>query len=219
MGGLDLGMGAMGKLAEAGLEKMNTVGDAVRPPGSRKKKNRNIELSGLAKMEEVKDEKKLISMIDELVDCFFMYDINQVPREFRDTEKKDARTYEEMEQDIFQRECGENLMNKKNNRFLFKLLQIFGFRDESLLSFVDKDRMKKEFLDKYKKRAFTMVKGQYDFLEQFNLHYLITNLAEFREKNLLSVQAFRKIPLQTANEVKWPSYQIQKYEEACSMEK
>jgi len=120
MGGLDLGMGAMGKLAEAGLEKMNTVVDDVKP-GGRKKKNRNVELSALARM-EVQDEKKLIQMIDELVDCFFMYDINQVPKEFRETEKKDSRSYEEMESDIFQRECGENLMNKKNNRFLFKLL-------------------------------------------------------------------------------------------------
>ena len=46
---------------------------------------------------EVQDEKKLIQMIDELVDCFFMYDINQVPKEFRETEKKDSRSYEEME--------------------------------------------------------------------------------------------------------------------------
>jgi len=60
---------------------------------------------------------------------------------------------------------------------------------------------------------------RYDFLEQFNLHYLITNLAAFRERNLLSVQSFRKISLQTTNEVKWPSFQIQQYEEACSMEK
>ena len=95
MGGLDLGMGAMGKLAEAGLEKMNTVVDDVKP-GGRKKKNRNVELSALARM-EVQDEKKLIQMIDELVDCFFMYDINQVPKEFRETEKKDSRSYEEME--------------------------------------------------------------------------------------------------------------------------
>ena len=96
MGGLDLGMGAMGKLAEAGRDKLNSVVDEAKPKDG-KKKNRNVPLSGLAKMQE-SDDKKLIPMIDELVDCFFMYDISQVPKEFRgEADKKDARSYEEME--------------------------------------------------------------------------------------------------------------------------
>ena len=42
---------------------------------------------------------------------------------------------------------GENLLSKRKNKYYFRLLQIFGFRDESLVSFIDKDEMKKQFYD------------------------------------------------------------------------
>lgn len=42
---------------------------------------------------------------------------------------------------------GENLLSKRKNKYYFRLLQIFGFRDESLISFLDKISMKKEYLD------------------------------------------------------------------------
>ena len=41
-----------------------------------KKKNQKIEFSDLVKNKYQGDDKKLINLIDELVDSFFMYDIN-----------------------------------------------------------------------------------------------------------------------------------------------
>jgi hypothetical protein len=33
-------------------------------------------------------------------------------------------------------------MSNEHNKYLFRLLQIFGFRDEPLVSLIDKDHMK-----------------------------------------------------------------------------
>lgn len=37
---------------------------------------------------------------------------------------------------------GENMFSKENNKYMFRLLQIFGFRDEKLVSLFDKDQLK-----------------------------------------------------------------------------
>ena len=53
------------------------------------------------------------------------------------------------EKDIYtqeqQRTEGENFLSKSNNKFYFRLLQIFGFRDDPPMSFINKDLMKFEY--------------------------------------------------------------------------
>ena len=46
-------------------------------------------------------------------------------------------------------------MSKKSNKFYFKLLQIFGFRDESLTSIIDKNEMKTKLYKDIKYKSFS----------------------------------------------------------------
>jgi hypothetical protein len=37
----------------------------------------------------------------------------------------------------------ENLYSKDHNEYFYKLIRIFGYNDEPIISFIDKDKMKK----------------------------------------------------------------------------
>ena len=77
----------------------------------------------------------------------------------------------------------ENLFSERHNKYYFRLLQIFGFREESLLSFIDKDHMKNEYLKAYEKKKF----AEKRFLEHFMISYGLRNLYKFRDQNFRNV--------------------------------
>ena len=58
---------------------------------------------------------------------------------------------------------GKNLISEKNNKYFFRLLQIFGFRDESMLSFINKEQFKLDLL----KASVENTYGSEDIFEQF----------------------------------------------------
>ena len=82
-------------------------------------------------------------------------------------------------------------MSKKSNRFYFKLLQIFGFRDEALTSLIDKDEMKKKLLEDISKRSF----DEDDVFECFQISHSMITLSNWKLKNLQTITDFRKIVL------------------------
>ena len=43
-----------------------------------------------------------------------------------------------------------NLFSKEHNEYFYKLIRIFGFDDESAISFIDKDKMKKGLYNAHK---------------------------------------------------------------------
>ena len=82
------------------------------------------------------------------------------------------------------------------------MLQIFGFKDESLISFIDKDKMK----DQYFKAKLNGRYPEDDFFECFSIMASVENLARFREKRLMTVTSFRQTMLSTDPEIVWNSY-------------
>lgn len=83
-----------------------------------------------------RDQKKRIRQIEYLIDNLFYNDLNSIPKKLIPLNPK--QSFELNQERMFQG-FGRNLMSKKSNKFYFKLLQIFGFRDESLTSIIDKD--------------------------------------------------------------------------------
>lgn len=85
-----------------------------------------------------------------------------------------------------------------NNKYLFKLLSIFGFSDESLLSLFDKDQMKVQYMKAWKKQKHK----RESFLEEFLICYSIKRLSKLRE-HLNIKDDFRKLLLYTNTDILW----------------
>lgn len=107
------------------------------------------------------------------------------------------------EKDIYsseqQRIEGENLLSKSNNKFYFRLLQIFGFRDHPPMSFINKDLMKFQYFQARKNKP-TLAEN---FFEQFQIAHSIENLTRWKKEHLKSVTTFRAIILQTNAHIDW----------------
>ena len=184
------GLGQMNKLANIATSLANDTKD------ENKAKPHTIETF---------DEETLVSMstqeksswIEKIVDKMFM---ETLPNELRGQKdpKGNKKTHSELDKEIFLN-LGENPMSKASNKYLFRLLQIFGFRDESLVSLIDKDHMKMLYLKSLDKQRFSSK----DFFEQFSICYLIQNLSKFREQKLQTIHDFRNIVLSSNNHVKW----------------
>lgn len=94
-----------------------------------------------------------------------------------------------------------NPLSKQENKYAFKLLQIFGFRDESVFSFVDKDYMKFKYSQAIKKEH--RLANEENKLEKFVTHFMIQNLALFRDKYMKNLEDFRRIIMQTDCNLYW----------------
>lgn len=78
-------------------------------------------------------------MIKTIIDNLFHSSYDQLPATVND----DLNSYPEVNQAFFQSfKMGRNMMMPEHNKYLFRLLQIFGFKDEMMLSLFDKEIMK-----------------------------------------------------------------------------
>ena len=127
-----------------------------------------------------------------------MQDRSKVPKAVFEANPKREMSLDEIDEALY-KEYGENLFSKLSNKFFYKLFRIFGFWDEAVISFIDKDHMKQEYHKARQDRAFPAK----DFLEHFLIDYGIQTLNDFREKRLKDIKSFRKIPMSTSNDVAW----------------
>ena len=108
--------------------------------------------------------------IEKLVNQIFIDDPKDIPLEAKTALKeKDRIDFKHIEAQLFKENKCENLLSKENNKYLFRLLQIFGFKDEPLLSFIDKDHMKTRLRKAFDKKKY----NKNSIFEQFEVTYMI----------------------------------------------
>ena len=138
----------------------------------------------------------------------FIQDVNKIPEAF----KQDNLSLDEIDVEIYAQYASQeipkrqssdpdfkspNLFSRLNNVYFYQLLRLFGFWDESLISFIDKDDLKQEY---YKSRPPFQAD---DFFEHFLVSYGIKVLNDFRENHLKDIDSFRKITMSTQSDVTW----------------
>ena len=165
------------------------VGDSANPNLNRS--NNDASTSSQSAAESIRE-------IEGLVDHLFMQDRSKVPEAVFEANPNREMTLDEIDRALYH-DYGENLFSKASNKFFYKLCRIFGFWDEALISFIDKDHMKQEY---HKARQHRLYPAQ-DFLEHFLISYGIQTLNDFREKRLKDLKSFRKIVMSTSNDVAW----------------
>jgi len=92
-----------------------------------------------------KNEGQVNSYIEKCVNCLFIEHRDDIPSEARDSLPRGERlSFDAINKTIFKKGKidGNNVLSKEHNKYAFRLLQIFGFRDEALVSLIDKDHMK-----------------------------------------------------------------------------
>ena len=96
---------------------------------------------------EISPDQK-IENTNKLIDHIFLQSEHDIPKEFRKAKSEDdEEDFEDLCDEYFKSlGFGTNVFSKKNNKYLYKLMQIFGFRNESLISLFDKDHMKESYL-------------------------------------------------------------------------
>lgn len=108
-------------------------------------------------------------------------------------QKFECKEYSELSNAIFTDiGLGKNLMLRESNKYLFQLLQIFGYRDEVMLSLFDKTKMKIELISGLQNGTYTMSTAA----EHFVVKKALERLQAFRSK-VQSSNDFRMILLQT----------------------
>jgi hypothetical protein len=99
----------------------------------------------------------MVSDVDALINHLFVQNsFNKDPKEARDPEF-----------DKLYQMYGNNLISESNNKYFFKLLQIFGFNNTPLASLLDKSKMKEELINTIKSKIYP----KDDIFE----HFLIVN--------------------------------------------
>lgn len=103
-------------------------------------------------------EQERDQQIEAIIDNLFHTREHQLPRSA--ITELNKLSYPDITRDFYKPYgIGENLLAKEHNKYMFRLLQIFGFRNESMLSLVDKDLMKVRYAkawngDKYPRDTF-----------------------------------------------------------------
>ena len=135
--------------------------------------------------------------VEKIVDYMFINCAETIPQKLR----KEI-SLKKINRELFKEfNFGENILSKEHNKYAFRLLQIFGFRDESVLSFIDKDHMKSRYYKAIKKNKFK----EDLFLEQFQATYFLQTLSQFRNDRMMFMKDFRQTPMKTSNLVDWNS--------------
>jgi len=107
--------------------------------GNKKKSHNHIK-----KHKVVNKEDELIDITNNVIDDIFLNDEHKC---IKDLDPKEQKDITEIDEEIFQeKKKGINLFSKKQNKHMFRLLQIFGYRNETMISFIDKDHMKMRYM-------------------------------------------------------------------------
>ena len=159
-------LGSFANKAKSGAgEGLNLIGDGTKMLGSLQTSLITKNLQGkLAKQKTQKlliqwDDEKQRKEINKLIDKLFVTSKNKIPTDimtkiFPDDPKESMKMnssqrfdYSFLDEEMFKLDDKKitNYLSKQNNKYCFKLMQIFGFRNEKWLSLIDKDEMKKEY--------------------------------------------------------------------------
>ena len=113
-------------------------------------------------------------------------------------------------------EHGENLFSRSSNEFFYELLRIFGFWDESLISFIDKDRQ----IEMLAERLCTQrLKGATDPAHAADIAYCLS-LLNYAEKSFKKLAAnISCYADQLVHEPVYASFQtiVQKVRDQCTL--
>ena len=150
---------------------MASLTKAVQHIGHAKEAPKLTDHSDSKNVTEVLSDKELIQQTEKVINNLFFSQKADLPNELTkdllSNTNGDIMDFNTASSDYYKGQCkGENMFSKDNNKYMFRLLQIFGFRDEKLLSLIDKDLLKVKYEKAYKAKE-NLKNSRKDFLEKF----------------------------------------------------